>query len=159
MLSRMLLLSVTALWLAASGLAAQETTAGALKITAPWMRTPPGGAKVASGYVTITNMGDAPDRLIGGSTAIAERVEVHEMTMDKGIMKMRALDPGLDIAPGQTVELKPGSYHLMIMGLKAVPEAGKPVKIELRFVKAGAVTLDFDVQPLSGAAKGPHKGH
>lgn len=160
MLSRMLLPSVTALWLAASGLAAQETTAGALKISAPWMRTPPGGAKVASGYVTITNMGNAPDRLVGGSTAIAERVEVHEMTMDKGIMKMRALNPGLDIAPGQTIELKPGSYHLMMMGLKAPPpEAGKPVQVELRFEKAGAVTLSFDVQPLSGAAKGPHKGH
>lgn len=158
MLLRTCLFAAVGLWLASAPLSAQEVTAGDLRISAPWMRAPPGGSKVASGYVTITNSGNTPDRLVGASAAIAERVEVHEMTMEKGIMKMRALNPGLEIPPGKTVELKPGSFHLMLMDLKSAPEPGKSARMELRFEKAGAVPLDFAVQPLTGGPA-PHKGH
>ena len=75
--------------------------------------------------MTIINTGTEPDRLIGGSTPAAGKFEIHEMTMDGGVMKMRPLPNGLEIKPGQTVEFKPGSYHLMFVGLKAAVREGQ----------------------------------
>ena len=89
--------------------------------------------------MSIVNTGSAPDRLIGGSVAGAGKFEVHEMSMDGGVMKMRPLPKGLEIKPGQTVELKPGSYHVMFVGLKQPFEQGKSVKGTLEFEKAGKV--------------------
>lgn len=129
--------------------------AGALVIEAPWARATPGGAKVAGGYVKITNTGSAADRLIGGTLPLAESVEVHEMTMTDGIMKMRHLEKGLEIPPGKSVELKPGGYHIMFMGLSRGLEAGKPVKGTLVFEKAGTVEVEYRVAPI-GAQSGPN---
>ena len=67
----------------------------------------------------ITNTGTTPDRLVGGATEVAKRFEIHEMSMDGGVMKMRELANGLEIPPGATVELKPGSYHLMMRTCRA----------------------------------------
>ncbi len=99
--------------------------AGALTIEAPWARATPGGAQVAGGFMKITNTGSEPDRLVGGTVPFAGRFEVHEMTMDGGVMKMRELSKGLEIKPGETVELKPGGYHVMFMDLKSRPQ-GRP---------------------------------
>ena len=88
---------------------------GSLVIEAPWARATPGGAKVAGGYVKITNKGTQSDRLVGGSLAGAREVEVHEMSMSNNVMKMRHLKDGLEIKPGQTVELKPGGYRMQDM--------------------------------------------
>ncbi len=97
---------------------AEDVTAGSLKISAPWTRATPKGASVGGGYLKITNTGTTPDRLIGGSTDVASRFEVHEMSMDNGVMKMRPVAGGIEIKPGQTVEFKPGGYHVMFVGLK-----------------------------------------
>ncbi len=97
---------------------------GALVIEAPWARATPGGAKVGGAYLKITNTGTEADRLVGGTLPVAAAVEVHEMSMTDGVMKMRKLDKGLEIKPGQTVELKPGGYHIMFTGLQRRPEAG-----------------------------------
>ena len=75
------------------------------------------GAQVAGGYLKITNNGNEADRLIGGSAASPARFEVHEMAMESGVMKMRQVN-GLEIKPGETVELKPGGMHVMFMDLK-----------------------------------------
>ena len=111
---------------------AQEVTAGDLVITQAWSRATPGGAKVAGGYLTIENKGSAPDRLIGGSSDIAAKVQVHEMATNNGVMTMRPLDSGLTIEPGKTVTLAPGGYHLMMLDLKGPLKrgdklAGKPI--------------------------------
>lgn len=140
---------------------------GALTIAAPWTRVTPKGAKVAGGYVRITNTGSEPDRLIGGSFDLSARVEVHEMAMDGGVMRMRELAKGLEIKPGETVELKPGGFHLMFMDMKGALEAGKPVRGRLMFEKAGTLDVTFTVAPLgatspTGAAapaSGGHGGH
>src|SRR5258707_15133134 len=83
---------------------AEDYKIGNLQISQPWTRATPKGAAVAGGYLKITNTGTTPDRLLGGSTALAKRFEIHEMSMDGGVMKMRELKDGLDIAPGATVE-------------------------------------------------------
>src|ERR1700686_4764861 len=98
---------------------AEDYKLGALEIGQPWSRALPKGATVAAGYMKIKNTGTEPDRLGGGSTPVAGSFEIHEMTMDKGVMKMRPLASGLEIKPGQTVELKPGSlFHVMMKDLK-----------------------------------------
>ena len=140
--------------IAAAGAAlAQEFTAGSIVVQQPWSRATPGGAKIAVGYLTITNRGREPDRLVGGTFAYAERVELHEMRMDGGVMKMRSLPNGLAIKPGETVKLEPNGYHIMFVGLKEPLKQGDTLKGQLRFEKAG--TLDVDVAVQSMGASGP----
>ena len=127
--------------------------AGALQIEAPWLRATPGGAKVAAGYLRISNTGTEPDRLTGASMPLAGRGEVHEMTMQNGVMKMRGLGQGLIIEPGKSVELKPGGYHLMFLDMQGPLKQGQTVDVTLMFEKAGSVTVPFPVQGLGGA---PH---
>jgi len=127
---------------------AHEIKAGDLTIEHPWTRATPAGAKTAGGYVRITNNGDEADRLIGGAADGAKRVEVHEMKVENNIMKMRKLESGLEIEAGETVELKPGSYHLMMMGLEEPYQEGAPVKGALTFEKAGTVEVEFAVQAM-----------
>src|SRR6185437_42731 len=93
---------------------AQEVKAGDLVITQAWARATPKGAKIGGGYLTIENKGSTPDRLVGGSTEVADKLEVHQMAMKDGVMTMRPLDNGLTIDPGKTVKLAPGGYHLMM---------------------------------------------
>ena len=139
-------------FLAAPALA-EEVKAGDLVITQAWSRATPGGAKIAGGYLTIDNKGSTPDRLIGGSADVADKVQVHEMTMNNGVMTMRLLDQGLTIEPGKTVKLAPGGYHLMLLDLKSPLKRGDKVPVTLEFEKAGKVKLSFDVQGVG--AQGP----
>ena len=137
---------------------AHDYKIGALEIAHPWSRATPRGARVAGGYLTITNKGTTPDRLMGGSLVAAGRFEIHEMTMSNGVMQMRALPRGLEIKPGETVELKPGSFHLMFMELRQPLEPGKSVKGTLAFEKAGTIDLEYSVEPIGGPPPG-HRGH
>lgn len=127
---------------------AGDITAGDIVVSNAWTRVTPPGAKVAGGFLTITNKGKTAERLLGGSADIAGRIEVHEMTMEGGVMKMRELPKGLEIAPGASVTLKPGGYHVMFMDLKASPAMGTPVKGTLKFEKAGEAQIAYDVAPL-----------
>ncbi|HYP58593.1 MAG TPA: copper chaperone PCu(A)C [Beijerinckia sp.] len=129
---------------------------GTLTIEQPWSRETPGGAKVAGGYLRITNHGAEADRLTGGSTPIAGRVEIHEMTTEDGLMKMRPQPQGVEIPPGQTVEFKPGGYHLMFVDLKTPIKKGEDFKATLQFEKAGPVDVEFSVGGIAGAPAGDH---
>ena len=137
-----------------AGASAHDYTVGSLHIVHPWARATPKGASVGGGYMTITNNGTAPDRLIGGSSPIADRFEVHEMsTDDKGVMRMRMLKDGLEIKPGQTVELKPGGLHIMLVDLKQPMNEKDRVKGTLIFEKAGTVEVEYAVVAV-GASPG-----
>jgi copper(I)-binding protein len=132
---------------------AEEIRAGDLVITQAWSRATPNGAKVAGGYLTIQNKGPASDRMVGVSSDVAGKVDVHEMAMNNGVMKMRPLDRGLTIEAGKTVSLAPGGYHLMLMNLRRPLLQGDTVPIALQFEKAGKVTLSLAVQGVG--AQGP----
>jgi periplasmic copper chaperone A len=140
----------------------EEIKAGDLVITQAWSRATPGGATIAGGYLTIENKGAAPDRLIGGSADVSDKVQVHEMSMNNGVMTMRQLDKGLAIEPGKTVKLAPGGYHLMMLDLKSPLKQGDKVPVTLEFEKAGKVKLSLDVQgigaqtPAGGGSAGGH---
>jgi copper(I)-binding protein len=136
----------------ASSAQAHDYKVGSLVIDHPWTRATPKSASVAGGYLKITNTGTTPDRLIGGSADVARKFEVHEMSMDGGVMKMRELKDGLEIPPGATVELKPGSYHIMMMKLAHPLTKGEKVKASLNFEKAGKADVEFAVQAIGGSA-------
>jgi len=126
---------------------------GLLVIEAPWARATPGGAQVGGAYLKITNTGAEPDRLLGGTLPIAAAVEVHAMSVTDGVMKMRKLETGLEIKPGQTVELKPGGYHLMFTGLRQALQQGQPIKGTLQFEKAGSVEVEYRVEPIGAPSR------
>jgi periplasmic copper chaperone A len=137
---------------------AEEVKAGDLVIAQAWSRATPGGAKVGGGYLTIENKGTVPDRLIGGSSEAAGKVELHEMAMNNGVMTMRPLEKGLTIEPGTTVKLAPGGFHLMLMDLKAPLKQGDKLPITLEFEKAGKVQVSLDVQSVGAQAPGAASG-
>jgi periplasmic copper chaperone A len=160
MLRNFLLSAAAAAFLVGSSLAQEPPKSyklGSLVIEAPWIRATPQGAKVAGGYVKITNTGQGPDRLIGGSLPIADQVEVHEMSMTDGVMKMRRLEKGLEIGAGKTVELRPGSYHLMFTGLQQGLKAKQTIKGTLTFDKAGSIEVEYRVAPIG--AQSAHEMH
>ena len=128
----------------------QEYKVGPLVIDRPWTRATPKSATVAGGYLKITNTGSTPDRLTGGSAEVARKLEVHEMSMDGGVMKMRELKNGLEIPAGATVELKPSSIHIMMTNLTRPLSKGEKVKGSLTFEKAGKVDVEFTVEALGG---------
>lgn len=142
----------------ADTLKADTFKVGAITVAAPWTRATPGGAKVAGGYLKLTNAGTAADRLIAGASDVAGRLEFHEMAMNNGVMQMRPLSAGIEIKPGETVELKPGGLHVMFMDLKRPLKQGETAKATLEFEKAGKLEVTFRVDSIGGKSD-PHKHH
>jgi periplasmic copper chaperone A len=132
---------------------AEEVKAGDLVISQGWSRATPNGAKIGSGYLTIENKGTTPDRLVAVSADVAGKVEVHEMTMNNGVMTMRPVGNGLTIDPGKTVKLAPGGHHLMMFDLKSPLKQGDTLPISLIFEKAGKVNVSLAVEGIG--AQGP----
>ena len=107
-----------------------------------------GGAKIGGGYLTIENKGATPDKLIGGASPAAAKVEVHEMAMKDGVMTMRPVKGGLSIPPGQSITLAPGGYHIMLMELKAPLKQGDKVPVTLQCItKTGRATVTRVARP------------
>ena len=95
--------------------------------------------------MVITNTTAHDDRLVGASSSVAGAMQVHEMAMEDGIMKMRELAGGLPIPAGEAVTLKPGGYHVMFMDLKEPLVQGTKVDVILKFERAGEVTVPLVV--------------
>ena len=150
-LSRCLLAFGWSLGLLASTASAQDATA-AVGIENAWARPTAAGQKVGGAYVTLKG-GSRPDRLIGASAAMAERVELHSMSMDGDVMRMRQVED-IEVPAGQRVELKPGGLHLMLMGLKQALPAGTRLPLKLRFERAGELTVEMSVRAPGEAAAG-----
>jgi copper(I)-binding protein len=129
---------------------------GAIEIGHPWSRATPPTAESGGGFLAITNTGTTPDRLVAVKSPAADKVEIHEMKMDGNIMRMREVEKGIEIPPGATVELKPGGFHVMFMGLKAPFAKEAKVPLTLVFEKAGSIDVDLMVQAM-GAQAPMHK--
>jgi copper(I)-binding protein len=121
---------------------------GAIEIGHPWSRATPPTAESGGGFLAITNTGTTPDRLIAVKSPAADKVEIHEMKMDGNIMRMREVEKGIEIPPGATVELKPGGFHVMFMGLRAPFAKDAKVPLTLVFEKAGSIDVDLMVQAM-----------
>lgn len=131
----------------------QEVKLGDLVILQPWSRAAPRGAEVGTGYLTIENKGTTADRMVGGSTEVAEKLQIQQISMIGGGMAVQPVEGGLAISPGEKVVLAPGGYRLALLKLKSQLKKGTKVSMTLEFEKAGQVTVSFDV--LGAAAKGP----
>jgi copper(I)-binding protein len=140
----------------AAGLAhpanAHDFKTGKLIIDHPWARATPPGAEVAGGYLAIENAGEEADRLVSATAEVAGRVEIHEMNVVDGVMKMRPLPGGVEIPAGGAVELKPGSYHLMLMDLARPLKEGEAFAGTLTFEKGGSVKVTYAVGPIGSSA-------
>ena len=132
---------------------AEEVKLGALTISGPFARASAGKAKAGGGFMTIMNKGEA-DKLIAVSSGIAKRTELHTHIKDGDVMRMREVDH-VDV-PNGMVELKPGSYHVMFMGLKQPLKEGQTVPVELTFEKAGKVSVDIKVGPVGAKTPMEH---
>jgi copper(I)-binding protein len=137
--------------LAATPSCAHDYRLGSIEIVQPWSRATPSTAPSAGGFLTLTNKGTAPDRLIAVESPAAKQAELHEMKMDGAVMRMRQLENGVALPPGQTVELKPGGYHVMFIGLKAPFVKDQKVSATLVFEKAGRIDVEFQVDALGAA--------
>jgi copper(I)-binding protein len=135
---------------------------GLVRVEGAWARATPPGAKVGGAFVTLINTGDAPDRLVSASSGIAERVELHTHIMDGDVMRMREVEGGIPLPPGETVKLQPGGFHIMLLGLKQGLAAGSRFPLTLTFEKAGNVPVDVPVEAMGsmgpGGGPGGHAG-
>jgi copper(I)-binding protein len=138
---------------------AADYDVGPIHIAQPWARATPNGAKSGVGYMTVTNNGSTPDRLSCVSSDASAECQLHIMTMDKGVMKMRPVNGGLEIKPSETVTLKPSSTHLMFLNLKHPLEQGSTVAATLLFEKAGTVQVEFPIAAIGAAAPGTAAGN
>ena len=148
---RRLALATAIAFLAAPAIA-HDYKLGSLEIIQPWTRATPATAQTGGGFLTITNKGTTPDRLISARSTASDKVEVHEVKMDGNVMRMRELEKGLEIPAGATVMLKPGGYHIMFVGLKAPFAKDTKVPVTLVFEKAGSLDVELAVEALGTSA-------
>lgn len=137
---------------AQSAAGAPATKAGSLTIQAPWARATVPGAAVGGGFFVLENSG-GEDRLVGASSPVSAKVELHTMSMENNVMKMREV-PAIDVPAGKRVELRPGGLHIMFIDLKEPLKAGESFPVKLRFEKAGEVEVTMRVEAV-GAMGGP----
>ena len=150
-----------ALGLLAFGTIAAHATdydVGSIHIAQPWSRAAPKGATTGAGFMTITNKGTASDQVNCVSSDASQQCQIHSMTMEGGVMKMRPVEGGLEIKPGQTITLKPGGFHVMFVDLKHPLERGKTVKATLKFDSAGTVDVEYPVAAIGAPAPGAAAG-
>jgi len=144
--------------LAAVPAAAADVDLGSIHIAQPWARATPKGATSGAAYMTITNNGKTSDRVSCVSSDASAQCQIHSMTMDGGVMKMRPVEGGLEIKPGETVVLKPASFHVMLLDLKAPLEQGSTVKATLKFDNAGTVDVEYPISAIGAPAPGADAG-
>ena len=129
---------------------AHEYKAGDLEVVHPASRAMVPGAQVGGGFMQIVNHGKADDRLVSVTSPATPNVQLHEMAVTDGVMKMRQLKDGIPVPAGQTVELKKGGLHVMFMDVKTPFKEGDKVPAVLHFEKAGEVKVEFEVGPANG---------
>ncbi len=133
---------------------ARDYTAGDLAIMHPWTRAAGASANGAA-FMRLRNTGAQPDRLISASTPAARVVELHTMIRDGDVMRMRPVTD-IAVAPGQTVELRPGGFHVMLIGLTGPMAQGGRVPLTLRFERAGEVQVELSVEAAGARSSGHH---
>jgi copper(I)-binding protein len=134
---------------------ALSTAALAQTGTVEIARASPGGAQNGAAYLTMKS--PTADRLTAAASPVANRVELHLSTMDGGVMRMREV-LAIDLPPGETVTLKPGGLHVMLMGLKQPLRPGETIPLTLEFEKAGKLEITAAVGPVGAAGPGTHSG-
>lgn len=154
-------ITLVAMLFSASHAEAHDYMIGKLHIDQPYARATVPYQTAGAAYLTIENNGKTSDRLLALASPIAKSVEIHTMSMDGNIMKMREV-PAIEIAPFAKIMMQPGNgYHIMLTGLKQPLKAGSKFPLTLTFEKAGKINLavmiqDTDQEPKAAKAHQPH---
>ncbi|MCC6945739.1 MAG: copper chaperone PCu(A)C [Thermomicrobiales bacterium] len=143
------------------GIAAHDSTPEASPAASP--AASPVAMSTGAAYMTIANNGDSADRLVAVETDAAGVAEIHEVADVSGVMTMRPLDDGLEIPAGESVELMPGGYHVMMIGLTGDLMPGETFDLTLTFEHAGDVTVTAQIvmgneKPAEGMAEPVNAG-
>ncbi|PCI27743.1 MAG: hypothetical protein COB67_07860 [SAR324 cluster bacterium] len=126
-----------------------QAGSNAIHVGMPWTRAVAEGQKTGAAYMHLHNKGEVTDYLLGVETDVAEVVEVHEVGMDDGMMTMRPVEQ-IELKADQMVELKPGGYHIMLIGMKRALNEGEKINLTLKFKHAGEVKLEVPVKQRVG---------
>ena len=157
---KMIYRAALALALSAGGSAALagDYRQGDLSIEKPWARMTI-GSRPAAGYMKIHNMGDQADKVVSASSPMAERIELHTMTMNEGVMRMREIEY-IEVPAKSAVELKSGGLHLMIFGLRHDMKPGAMLPVSVTFEKAGKIDMEVSLHGADGKTMdhGVHSG-
>jgi periplasmic copper chaperone A len=146
------LVSLLALIAASAPALAHDYQAGEVRIDHPYARATVPGQPSGAAYLTLENRGKTADRLIGTDSPVAKKTEIHTMSMEGNVMKMRQVD-GIELAPAATIAMKPGDgYHIMLLGLKQPLKVGDKLPLTLTFEKAGKVELSVFVEDMKPKA-------
>jgi len=146
-----------ALTLAALPALAHDYTAGDVAIGHPWTRAA-GANGTGAGFMTLRNRGTQPDRLLSAASPAASTIELHTHVREGDVMRMRPV-ADIPVPPGETVELRPGGLHLMMIGLTAPLQQGTRVPLTLRFERAGEVRVELAVEAAGARGSGHGHGH
>jgi copper(I)-binding protein len=128
---------------------------GQVSVEKPWSRATPPGAKVGAGFMQLRNAG-AADRVVGASSPLAGRVEMHVTVREGEVMKMREVK-SFEVPAGGSFELKPGGAHLMLLDLKRPLQKGEKVPLTLRLEKGGELKMELSVEEMG--ARQPARKH
>lgn len=143
----------------AAALLAPAAGAAELSVTEAWARATTSQARNGGAFLTLTNPGAAPDRLVAAAAPeVAERVELHTHLMEGGVARMRPVEGGIEVPAGGSVVLKPGGYHVMLMGLKRPLKPGESFPLALTLDRAGTRTVTVQVWA-PGQEPAAHAGH
>ena len=123
---------------------------GTIAIDHPWARPTAEGTQTGAAYLFLTNKGNAPDKLVSTSSPVAGKTQIYQTTDEDGVMKMHEVAGGIELAPGASVALKPGGYHIMLLDLKQKLDEGSHIPLTLTFAKAGSIDVEVDVEKKSG---------
>ena len=134
---------------------AQDPKVGTITIGHPWARATPGAVKNSAAFMVFDNQG-AADKLIGVSGDIAKDIQIHSMSTEAGVMKMREIK-SLDIPANGKAELKQGGFHVMLIGLKDGLKEGATFPLKLKFEKAGEVTVEVTAETPGAQDHAEHK--
>lgn len=162
----MLAATLIATTLHTTAVLAHSYKTGAISIAHPWSRQTAPGQSVGGGFLVVNNASDREDRLVSITSPASVDVQLHTMSMDNGVMRMRQVTGGLTVPAHGKLELKPGSFHVMFIGLKAPFTLGARIPATLTFKHAGTVKVFFAVEPITStgpvattAAEHDHAGH
>jgi len=133
---------------------AAQSPSATVAVEKPWARATPGKSTTGAVYMTLVDRATTPDRLIGVSSPVAARAQIHTAGQENGVMKMREVE-ALPVEPGKPIEFKPGGYHIMMLDLKQPLKEGDSVPVTLSFEKAGRVEVIVPVQKVGAMAPMP----
>jgi copper(I)-binding protein len=149
---RAALLAAAAL-LVPQGAAAHEVRQGDITIIRPWVRATAAAGGAGGGYLVIRNTGTVPDRLIRAESTAARVMELHTMSLEQGVMRMRPVQD-IPVPAGGEVRLAPGGLHVMFIDTTQRFQQGQRIPVRLVFERAGAIDVDFQVEAPGARAPG-----